>query len=228
VGGRAITANPVPQKRRRRRRRQRPTFGEEASLLAEGYSMVAGLDEAGRGPLAGPVVAGVAVLPPNMGGRWVRLVRDSKIMTRGEREEVFVRLQDAAIALEVGVSSAEEIDDLGIVAATCLAMKRALYSLVLMPQFLLLDAFPLPGIEIPQKPIIAGDAKCLSIAAASVAAKVTRDRIMEQQDERYPDYGFARHKGYASSEHLRQLERLGPCPIHRYSFSPVSAWGARR
>ncbi len=174
------------------------------------------------------MVAGVAVLPPKMGGRWVRLIRDSKIMTREEREEVFARLQDAAIALEVGASSAEEIDEVGIVEATCLAMKRALYNLALMPQFLLLDAFPLPGVDLPQKPIINGDAKCLSIAAASVAAKVTRDRIMEEQDARYPEYGFASHKGYASSEHLRQLERLGPCPIHRYSFSPVSAWGAKR
>ena len=196
--------------------------------MAEGYSMVAGLDEAGRGPLAGPVVAGVAVLPPKMVGSWVRLIRDSKIMTRQEREQVFANLQDTAIALEVGVSSAVEIDDVGIVDATFLAMKRALNSLALMPQFLLLDAFPLPGVDIPQKPIIGGDAKCLSIAAASIVAKVTRDNIMEEEDAQHPGYGFARHKGYGSSEHLRQLERLGPCPIHRYSFSPLSKWGVKR
>ena len=194
--------------------------------MGQGYSLIAGLDEAGRGPLAGPVVAGVAVLPPNLKGDWVKLVRDSKQLTPAQREYVLPYLQDASQALEVGMSSAQEVDDLGIVSATNLAMKRALNSLALMPQYLLLDAFPLPGVGIPQKAIVHGDALCLSIAAASVLAKVTRDRIMEGHDDKYPSYGFARHKGYATREHLRNLRAHGPCPIHRYSFAPVREWRA--
>ena len=190
--------------------------------------MVAGLDEVGRGPLAGPVVAGVAVLPPNLSGSWVGMVRDSKQMTPAQREHVLPYLRESALALEVGISSSQEIDDLGIVGATRLAMKRALDGLALTPQFLLLDAFPLPGVAIPQKPIVHGDALCLSIAAASVVAKVTRDRIMEEQDALFPSYGFARHKGYATREHLRNLRDHGPCPIHRRSFAPVRDWGPAR
>ena len=205
-----------------------PSYEEEATLLAQGYSMVAGLDEVGRGPLAGPVVAGVAVLPPNLNGSWVRLVRDSKQMTPAQREHVLPYLRESAMALEVGISLSQEIDDLGIVGATQLAMKRALDGLALTPQFLLLDAFPLPGVAIPQKPIVHGDALCLSIAAASVVAKVTRDRIMEEQDALFPSYGFARHKGYATREHLRNLRDHGPCPIHRHSFAPVRDWGPAR
>ena len=205
-----------------------PSYEEEATLLAQGYSMVAGLDEVGRGPLAGPVVAGVAVLPPNLSGNWVGMVRDSKQMTPAQREHVLPYLRESALALEVGISSSQEIDDLGIVGATRLAMKRALDGLALTPQFLLLDAFPLPGVAIPQKPIVHGDALCLSIAAASVVAKVTRDRIMEEQDALFPSYGFARHKGYATREHLRNLRDHGPCPIHRRSFAPVRDWGPAR
>lgn len=205
-----------------------PSYEEEATLLAQGYSMVAGLDEVGRGPLAGPVVAGVAVLPPNLSGSWVGMVRDSKQMTPAQREHVLPYLRESALALEVGISSSQEIDDLGIVGATRLAMKRALDGLALTPQFLLLDAFPLPGVAIPQKPIVHGDALCLSIAAASVVAKVTRDRIMEEQDALFPSYGFARHKGYATREHLRNLRDHGPCPIHRRSFAPVRDWGPAR
>ena len=205
-----------------------PSYEEEATLLAQGYSMVAGLDEVGRGPLAGPVVAGVAVLPPNLSGNWVGMVRDSKQMTPAQREHVLPYLRESALALEVGISSSQEIDDLGIVGATRLAMKRALDGLALTPQFLLLDAFPLPGVAIPQKPIVHGDALCLSIAAASVVAKVTRDRIMEEQDALFPSYGFARHKGYATREHLRNLRDHGPCPIHRRSFAPVRDWSPAR
>ena len=190
--------------------------------------MVAGLDEVGRGPLAGPVVAGVAVLPPNPRGRWVRLIRDSKQMTPSERNHVMPYLQDSALALEVGMSSPAEIDELGIVKATRLAMRRALNSLALLPQFLLLDAFPLPDVSLPQKAIIHGDALCLSISAASIVAKVRRDRLMEREDEVYPGYGFAQHKGYATRQHLRNLRLLGPCPIHRRSFAPVAQWPAAR
>lgn len=204
-----------------KRSEQRPTYKEEASLFEQGYSLIAGLDEVGRGPLAGPVAAGVAVLPSNLKGQWVGLIRDSKQMTPTQRERVLPFIQDAALALGVGMSTSQEIDDLGIVEATRLAMTRALDSLSLLPQFLLLDAFPLPGVSIPQKAIIHGDALCLSIAAASIVAKVTRDRLMVEQDVMFPGYGFARHKGYGTKEHIRSLMRLGPCAIHRRSFAPV-------
>ena len=179
------------------------------------------MDEAGRGPLAGPVVAGVVVLPPDPDGEWVPLVRDSKRMTRLRREEVFACLDEEALGVAAGVSSHGEIDEYGIVSATRRAVRRAIGSLALRPQFLLLDAFPIPGVDIPQKPIVRGDASCLSIAAASIVAKVTRDRLMEEQNALYPGYGFARHKGYATREHLRLLNERGPSPIHRRSFSPI-------
>ena len=208
----------------RRRSKTPPTYAEETALLGQGYSPVAGLDEAGRGPLAGPVVAAIAVLPPDPKGGWVALVRDSKQMTRAQRERALPLLQQVALALEVGMGSPAEVDGIGIVAATRLAMKRALDSLAIRPQFLLVDALILPDVPIPQKAIIHGDALCLSIAAASIAAKVTRDRIMEEAEAAYPGYGFAKHKGYGTREHLRNLDRLGPCAIHRRSFAPIKNW----
>ena len=215
-------------RRRRRRRRSVPSYNEEADLLQRGYSLVAGLDEVGRGPLAGPVVAGVAILPSNLKGRWVRMVRDSKQLTRAERERVLPHLRRVALGLEVGVCSSEEVDHWGIVAATNLAMKRAVDALSLQPQFLLLDAFPVPSLSLPQKAIVRGDALCLSIAAASIVAKVARDRMMCEEDLTYPGYGFADNKGYATARHLRSLERLGPCLIHRRSFAPVKGWNLGR
>ena len=212
------------RKPRRRTRKPRPTYREETVLLDQGFSLVAGLDEVGRGPLAGPVLAAVAVLPPRPRGRWVRMVRDSKQLTPKQRDQVMPYLRDVALALEVGASSPQEVDELGIAPATRLAMKRAVNALPLHPTFLLLDAFPLPEVPIPQKAIVKGDALCLSIAAASIVAKVTRDRIMRYQDELYPGYGFAEHKGYATGKHLANLRRLGPCPIHRYSFAPVKEY----
>lgn len=215
-------------RRRRRARRPSPSYREESALLGLGYRLIAGLDEVGRGPLAGPVVAGVVILAPEPKGRWVRLVRDSKQMSAAERERALPYIQEHALGAETGVCTAAEIDEMGIAEATRLAMRRALGRLALMPQFLLLDAFPLPEVDIPQNPIVHGDALCLSIAAASVVAKVTRDRMMARHDSTYPGYGFARHKGYGTGEHRRNLERLGPCPIHRYSFAPVRLTGATR
>ena len=214
--------------KKRPRRQPRPTYREEAALFGEGYSLVAGLDEVGRGPIAGPVVAGVTALPPRPKGRWVRLIRDSKQLTASQREYALGYIQDAALALGTGMCSSREVDDLGIVAATGLAMRRALHSLPLMPQFLLLDAFPLPGVPIAQKAIVRGDALCLSIAAASIVAKVERDRIMQEEDAAHPEYGFARHKGYCTREHVRNLRRRGPCAIHRFSFAPVKELAGRR
>jgi len=211
-----------------RSERPRPDNSEETALLGQGYSLVAGMDEAGRGPLAGPVVAGLIILPRSLSGPWVKDIRDSKVMTRIQREKVFGHLEEEALGFQSGAASALEIDQLGIVPATRLAMTRALNALALMPQFLLLDAFPLPGVDIPQLAIVKGDATCLSIAAASVVAKVTRDRMMEELDEQFPGYGFAQNKGYGTGEHMRILEELGPCPIHRFSFEPIKGSGATR
>ena len=207
---------------RRRKRRPQPSYKEEQSLLDRGFSLVAGLDEVGRGPVAGPVLAAAAILRPKPRGRWVRMVRDSKMLTARQREQVMPYLRDAALALETGSCSAEEVDSLGIVSATRLAMRRAVDALPLHPTFLLLDALTLPDLPIPQKAIVKGDSLCMSIAAASIVAKVSRDRIMREFDDLYPGYGFADHKGYATSQHLANLRRLGPSPIHRYSFAPVS------
>lgn len=198
-----------------------PTYNEEASLLAQGYSLVAGLDEVGRGPLAGPVVAGVAILAPNPRGKWLRLIRDSKQLSALQREVALEHLRKHALALEVGVCSSTEVDRLGIAPATRLAMSRALEALHMSPQFLLLDAFPLPEVALPQKAIVRGDSLCYSIAAASIVAKVTRDRMMTQADQAYPGYGFARDKGYGTRAHIDSLKSLGPCEIHRYSFAPI-------
>ncbi|MYD50706.1 MAG: ribonuclease HII [Dehalococcoidia bacterium] len=203
-------------------------YDEEEALLNRGFSYVAGIDEVGRGPLAGPVVAGVVILPPRPQGPWLDGIRDSKAITAAQRERSYDAITENAWASATGEASALEIDEIGIVPATALAMRRALDSLALMPQFLLIDAFPLPDIDIPQKAIVKGDALCLSIAAASIIAKVTRDRIMKEIDKDYPEYGFAGHKGYGSAEHIRRIETLGPCPVHRYSFAPIRHSGHSR
>ncbi|MYB50012.1 MAG: ribonuclease HII [Dehalococcoidia bacterium] len=203
-------------------------YDEEEALLNRGFSYVAGIDEVGRGPLAGPVVAGVVILPPRPQGAWLDGIRDSKAITAAQRERSYDAITENAWASATGEASALEIDEIGIVPATALAMRRALDSLALMPQFLLIDAFPLPDVDIPQKAIVKGDALCLSIAAASIIAKVTRDRIMAEIGREYPEYGFAGHKGYGSAEHISKIETLGPCPIHRYSFAPIRHSGHSR
>ncbi len=203
-------------------------YDEEEALLELGYSYIAGMDEVGRGPLAGPVVAGVVVLPPRPEGAWLDGIRDSKAMTAAQRERSYEAILQNAWGAATGEASAFEIDEVGIVPATALAMRRALDALALMPQFLLLDAFPLSDVDIPQKAIVKGDALSLSIAAASVVAKVTRDRTMAALDMKYPGYGFANHKGYGSAEHIRSIEKLGPCPVHRYSFAPIRHSGLSR
>ena len=206
--------------KRRKRSGPVPHFKEETALLAAGYSCIAGLDEVGRGPIAGPVVAGVVILPHPPRRSWMRGIRDSKALTGPQREELAPIIEREALGAQVGMSTSEEIDRLGIVKATHRAMERALDSLTPAPQHLLLDAFPLPTVPLPQTPIIKGDAHCLSIAAASIVAKVARDRMMDEADELYPGYGFSTNKGYATPDHLRAVEDLGPCPIHRMTFSP--------
>ena len=200
-----------------------PDLRHEHEFWDAGLRWVAGLDEAGRGPWAGPVTAAAVVLPA--GDQCLRSlagVDDSKRLTPRRREELLPAIQDTALAWGVGAADAGEIDRLGIVPATRLAMERALAALGLAPQALLIDALRLPGVAIPQLAIIHGDSLSLSIAAASVLAKVTRDRLMVAMDEQYPGYGFARHKGYGTRAHAESLALLGVCPLHRRSFAPVA------
>jgi len=190
---------------------------EEKAHLSE--SPIAGVDEAGRGPLAGPVVAACAVIPLDYPFYYLN---DSKKMTEKRREELFLILKKEAIAYGIGMVSPEEIDRINILQATYKAMRIALQNMKeqfsLVPRLLLNDAVTIPDVEIPQIPIIHGDARSLSIAAASVLAKVTRDHIMLSYDEKYPFYGFAKHKGYGTKAHREAILCYGPSPIHRSSF----------
>ncbi|MDP3880169.1 MAG: ribonuclease HII [Dehalococcoidales bacterium] len=200
---------------------QIPSFNEERILEAQGYRYIAGIDEVGRGALAGPVLAAAVILPRNMRNPWVKLVRDSKMLTPAKREVLSGHLHRAAVAIGVGAASLEIIDTRGIVRATQLAMKRAVEHLATPPEALLIDYVRLPGVELPQKGVVDGDSLCISIACASIIAKVTRDRLMRKLDRVYPGYGLARHKGYGTEEHLACLCRLGASPVHRRSFRPV-------
>jgi ribonuclease HII len=176
---------------------------------------VCGIDEAGRGPLAGPVVAGAVILPKDCE---ILYLNDSKKLSEKKREELYDEIMDKAIAAEVGIIGPERIDEINILQATYEAMRQAVGKLSVRPQILLNDAVTIPELEIPQVPIIKGDAKSLSIAAASVIAKVTRDRLMKEYDALMPEYGFAGHKGYGSSAHIEALKKYGPSPIHRKTF----------
>ena len=211
--------------------KQIPSLEEEMALLSQGYSFIAGVDEAGRGSLAGPVVAAAVILPlgdtaplhldPNECMECFAGVRDSKQLTARERERLFDIVMQHALAVGVGIGSVEMIDERNILQATKYAMRDAIAQLTSPPQALLLDAIHLPDIELLQRSIIKGDALCLSIAAASIIAKVTRDRIMVQLHELFPMYGFAQHKGYGTPEHLAALQEHGATLHHRQSFAPV-------
>ena len=180
--------------------------------------IIAGVDEAGRGCLAGPVVAGAVILDEN---RPIHGLRDSKALSEKRRNELFEQIHEKALAYSVGMTAAEEIDRINILRAALLAMEKAVLSLGRKPDFLLIDGNSKTSLPIRQKAIIKGDSKCASIAAASIVAKVTRDRIMTEIETEYPGYGFSRHKGYPTKEHLGALRNLGPCPIHRKSFKGV-------
>jgi ribonuclease HII len=201
--------------------RQVPTFTEEERLIAQGYRLIAGIDEVGRGPLAGPVLAAAVILPLEERPSWLSKVRDSKQLTASQRESIFDHIMESGIAFGVGVVSHEVIDARGIAPATRLAMRRAVEQLSTRPDYLLIDYMRLPGIRIPQKGVTDGDSLCVSIATASIVAKVTRDRMMVELDSQYPGYGLAQHKGYGTPEHLEALQKLGPCTIHRKTFEPV-------
>lgn len=179
------------------------------------YSAICGIDEAGRGPLAGPVVAGAVILPVDC---QILYLNDSKQLSAARREELFDEIMDKAIAANVGIASPGRIDEINILQANYEAMKDAVAGLSVAPDILLNDAVTIPGLAIPQINIIKGDAKSVSIAAASILAKVTRDRLMVQYDEMYPEYGFASNKGYGSAAHIEAIKKYGPCPIHRRSF----------
>jgi ribonuclease HII len=207
-----------------------PTLTLERQLLSEGFVYIAGLDEAGRGAWAGPVVAGAVIMPltATQTGEAtlpeeLRGVRDSKLLSPRRREGLFDVIQETAWAVGIGVVGAEEIDAQGIVPATREAMRLALASLKIAPQHLLIDYLLLPKVKLPQQAMAHGDSLCFSIAAASIVAKVHRDRLMVSLDTRFPGYGFSRHKGYGTSVHRSALARLGPSPIHRLSWSPCQS-----
>ena len=200
---------------------QIPSFTEEKDLAAQGYRFIAGVDEVGRGALAGPVVAAAVILPCHLHTGELAQVRDSKQLTPARREFLFQHIQEAAVSVGIGMASHRVIDAQGIVRATKLAMKRAIARLLPSPQYLLIDYLRLPEFTLPQRGIVNGDSLCLSIACASIMAKVTRDRLMVELDRIYPGYGLAGHKGYCTDEHVIRLYRLGPSVIHRRTFQPV-------
>ena len=181
----------------------------------EGFGLVCGIDEAGRGPLAGPVVAGAAILPADC---TILYLHDSKKLSEKRREELFLEIREKAVAWSTGMASPERIDEINILNATYEAMREAIEGLSVLPQVLLNDAVTIPGIALRQVPIIKGDAKSVSIAAASILAKVTRDHMMEEYAKLYPQYGFEKHKGYGTAAHIAALREFGLCPIHRKSF----------
>jgi ribonuclease HII len=195
-----------------------PTELFEVEARRCGYRRIAGLDEAGRGPLAGPVVAAAVILPR---GCLLSGLDDSKQLDEATRVGLYDQIVRRAMGLAIGAADEAEIDRLNILEATRLAMERALALLTPAADFLLLDALSLPSIRLPQRPVIKGDGLSVSIAAASIVAKVTRDRMMVEQHRRYPQYNFASHKGYSTPEHLHYLRMHGPCAIHRRTFAPV-------
>jgi ribonuclease HII len=205
--------------------KRRPDLAIEFELLDDGCSTLAGLDEAGRGAWAGPVVAAAVVLPldrPDL-AESLEGVRDSKQMTPNQRDLWASVIRRIALRIGLGVASSKEVDQQGLIAATREAMGRALEDLGKQPEHLLIDHLPLPDIPLPQTVLTRGDSRALSIASASVIAKVTRDQMMLDLDEHHPGYGFARHKGYGTPQHRAALTHLGPCPSHRFSYTPVAA-----
>ena len=191
----------------------------EAQAWRAGLTRVAGVDEAGRGPLAGPVVAAAVVIAPD---RRVRGLADSKVLPPERREELFALIHERAVAVGVGIVDHLTIDRINILEATRVAMGQALAALALVPELIITDFVSLRACPCPQRNLVDGDARCASVAAASIVAKVTRDRLMRELDAEYPAYGFAKHKGYATAEHIAAIDRHGLCTLHRRSF--VSAW----
>ena len=190
----------------------------EKEKQAKGYELICGIDEAGRGPLAGPVVAGAVILGQDV---YIPGLDDSKKLSEGKREELFEIINRQAQAVGVGIVDSNRIDQINILQATYQAMKEAISDLGITPDYLLIDSETIPQAGIPQVGIEKGDSKSVSIAAASIIAKVTRDRMLVDYAEKYPDYGFAQHKGYGTKVHRNALEKFGPCEIHRQSYKIV-------
>ncbi|HZM71582.1 MAG TPA: ribonuclease HII [Candidatus Cryosericum sp.] len=190
----------------------------ERELGARGACRIAGVDEVGRGSLAGPVVAAAVILDPD---RPVRGLRDSKLLSRGERERLAARIEERAVAAGIGAADAGEVDSMNILRATLLAMRRAVEALAVSPDYLLVDALHIPGVDLPQEGVVHGDRLVASIAAASILAKVHRDALMRSFHDLYPGYGFGSHMGYGTEGHLVALRRLGSTPLHRVTFRGV-------
>jgi len=202
----------------------RPSFKEENLLYREGYRLIAGLDEAGRGALAGPIVAAAVILPRKIRADWLEKIMDSKLLSPKKRLVLFDYICDAATGVSFGMVSHDYIDRCGIASANRLAMQEAIKQLEPSPDFLLIDYLRLPDVPLPQKGITDGDAICTSIACASIVAKVIRDRIMITLDTVVPGYNLSQHKGYGTKEHIHYLKKLGPSSIHRLSFQPLRDW----
>lgn len=197
----------------------------EEELYDTGFQAICGVDEAGRGPLAGPVVVAACILPPFLR---IEGINDSKQLTSKKRQELYKRIMKEALDYNIVFISVEEVDELNIYQATKKGMLEAIRGLKLSPDYVLIDAMPLNELEISHESIIHGDARCASVAAASILAKVTRDNYMEKMDIKYPNYGFKKHKGYGTKLHFEALEKYGPCPIHRKTFFPVSKYYSKQ
>jgi ribonuclease HII len=197
-----------------------PDFSHESVLRAQGHCLIAGIDDAGRGPLAGPVAAAAVILPP---GFHCQDLNDSKKISARKRDTIYQFLTtDSSVIWSVATASNEEVDRINILNATHLAMRRAAEALSTRPDYCLIDGLPVKNFPLPYQAIVKGDSLSLSIAAASIIAKVTRDRMMLEIDREFPEFGFAKHQGYGTKEHLEALRRHGPCRHHRRSFQPVA------
>lgn len=197
----------------------------EEALYDQGNQLICGVDEAGRGPLAGPVVVAACILPP-----FLRIdgINDSKQLTAKKRAELFKIIVKNAVAYHIVFISEADVDLLNIYQATKKGMLEAIQGLEVAPDHVLIDAMPLGELKIPHTSIVHGDARCASVAAASILAKVTRDEYMEKMDVKYPNYGFKKNKGYGTKVHMEALEKYGPCPIHRKTYAPVSKYFSRQ
>jgi ribonuclease HII len=198
-------------------------YEQERILTSQGYNLIAGVDEAGRGPLAGPVVVASVILPL---GCHLPLLNDSKKLSAKQREELYYAIKEVAIAVRHAIIDIDIIDQVNIYQATILGMYDVIYGLEPKPQAVLIDAVPLPDLTMHSISLIGGDAISASIGAASIIAKVERDKLMLELDEKFPQYGFAKHKGYGTAEHLKAIQQYGPCSIHRTSFEPIKSWRA--
>lgn len=191
-------------------------YDMEKTLRQKGYALIAGVDEAGRGPLAGPVVAGAVILPCRSS---ICDLKDSKLLSEKKRQKVYEEIKQTALSYTFAVVDENYIDTYNILNATYLAMKKAVEKLSMKPDFVLVDALKIPNMDIPQEGVIKGDRLCACIAAASIVAKVERDKIMDAYDSKYPQYGFYKNKGYATKSHVESIKMYGRCPIHRKSFN---------